>query len=478
MIAQYLLAAAVAISGGTLAAAQPPASSAVRTRADLDGDVAKARADAFFKALASGNPDTFEAMAREHFQPEMLARRSAADRKQMVERIKADFGQTTLGSMEVAPDGVVTLKVRGATGLEGSIALTLEAEPPQRIARIAIDSGDAGPREGAPPPPEVRGSMSAPELTEALDAYLRPLVAADRFSGVVVVAKAGVPIYQKAWGEADRERHTPNALDTRFNIGSINKIFTRTAIAQLVAQGKLALTDTLGTLLPDYPNAEAKPATVDQLLNHQGGIADFFGPAFDRVSKSGFTSNADYYRLVGSLPQQFAPGARRQYCNGCYIVLGAIVERVSGVKYEEYIASNVYRPAGMTSAGATGEGGAVGYTKRGSASGGPLVSNISMHGASGSAAGGDFATAKDLLAFDEALRAGKLTDSTRTAWLLQVPEVTPGRSDGGVGVAGGAPGLNAILESSRDWTVIVMANLDPPAAQQLGSAIHRQLSRN
>ncbi len=148
------------------------------------------------------------------------------------------------------------------------------------------------------------------------------------------------------------------------------------------------------------------------------------------------------------------------------------------MKYEEYIASNVYRPAGMTSAGATGEGGAVGYTKRGSAPGGPLVSNVSMHGASGSAAGGGFATAKDLLAFDEALRAGKLTDATRTAWLLQVPEVTPGRSDGALGVAGGAPGLNAILESSRDWTVIVMANLDPPAAQQLGTAIHRQLSRN
>jgi CubicO group peptidase (beta-lactamase class C family) len=477
MIAQYLLTAAIAIGGGILVAAQP-ASSPGKTRVDVAGDVVKGRADAFFKALASGNAETFEAMAREHFQPELLARRTAADRKQMVERIQTDFGQMTLGSTEVAPDSVVTLNVRGATGLQGTIALTLEAEPTRRIARIAIDIGDGGPREGAPPPPDVRGSMSAPELTRELDAYLSPLVAADRFSGVMLVAKAGVPIYEKAWGEADRERHTPNALDTRFSIGSINKIFTRTAIAQLVAQGKLALTDSLGALLPDYPNAEAKSATVDQLLNHQGGIADFFGPAFDQAPKSEFRSNADYYRLVSSLPQQFAPGARRQYCNGCYIVLGAIVEKVSGVRYEDYIASNVYRPAGMATAGATGEGAAVGYTRRGSAPGGPLATNASMHGVSGSAAGGGFATAKDLLAFDEALRAGKLADTTRTAWLLQVSEVTPGRSDGGLGVAGGAPGLNAILESSRDWTVIVMANLDPPAAQQLGTAIHRQLSRH
>ena len=100
-----------------------------------------------------------------------------------------------------------------------------------------------------------------------------------------------------------------------------------------------------------------------------------------------------------------------------------------------------------------------------------------MHGVSGSAAGGGYATARDLLKFDDALRAGRLADPTQTAWLLQVGQVTPGRSEGGLGIAGGAPGLNGILESSRDWTVVVLANLDPPAAQQLGVAIHKQLSR-
>ena len=170
-----------------------------------------------------------------------------------------------------------------------------------------------------------------------------------------------------------------------------------------------------------------------------------------------------------------APGAR--YCNGCYIVLGAIIAKVSGVAYEDYIAAHIYTPAGMTTAGPTGVVRPSGYTRRSPGGDGALRSNADMHGVSGSAAGGGYATARDLLTFDEALRAGRLADAERTAWLLNVSQVTPGRTEGALGIAGGAPGLNGILESSRDWTVVVLANLDPPAAQQLGVAIHRQLSR-
>ena len=138
------------------------------------------------------------------------------------------------------------------------------------------------------------------------------MVASDAFSGVVLVARAGAPVYEKALGLADRDRKTPNTVETRFSIGSINKIFTKTAIAQLVAQGRLKLSDTLGALLPDYPQAATKAATVDQLLSHQGGVADFFGPAFDQAPKDRFRSNADYYQLVATQAPLFAPGAQRQ----------------------------------------------------------------------------------------------------------------------------------------------------------------------
>jgi len=439
--------------------------------------VGKTRVDAFFRALASGDADSFEAMAKEHFEPAMLARRTPADRKQMVERVKADFGQMTLETIDRRADGPVKLRVRGTTGLQGTIELTLGPPPDERISRVGIQIGGDPPDDNASAPPPVAATMTPAELTEALDRYLEPLVASGAFSGVVLVARAGVPVYEKAFGLADREQKTANTPSTRFSLGSINKVFTQTAVAQLVSQGKLKPSDTLGALLPDYPQAGSKAATIDQLLSHQGGIADFFGPVFDQSPKTQFRSNADYYRLVGSLPALFAPGARRQYCNGCYIVLGAIIEKVSGMPYEDYIARHVYAPAGMATAGPTGGGAAIGYTTQSPGGPVPLQSNVSQHGVSGSAAGGGYATARDLLNFDEALRAGRLADATGTARLLQVDQVTPGRSVGGLGVAGGAPGINAVLESSKDWTVIALANLDPPAARQLGVAIHSQLSR-
>lgn len=463
MTSRWMTIVAVLCAGAVGVAAQAP--------------MGKTRVDAFFTALASGNADTFEAMAREHFEPETLARRTPADRTQLVERVKADFGQLTLDTIDRRQDGPVRLRVRGTTGLQGTIELTLGPPPAERITRVGIQIGGDGPDDNAPPPPAIAATMSPAELTEGLDSYVSPLAASGAFSGVVLVARAGVPVYEKAFGLADQERKTTNTVGTRFSLGSINKVFTQTAIAQLVSQGKVKQSDTVGALLPDYPQEATKAATVDQLLSHQGGVADFFGPAFDQAPKDRFRSNADYYRLVGSLPPLFAPGTRREYCNGCYIVLGAIIEKVSGMPYEDYIARHVYAPAGMTAAGPTGAGAALGYTRQSPGGPVPLQSNVSQHGVSGSAAGGGYATARDLLNFDEALRAGRLADPAQTARLLQVDRVTSGRSAGGLGVAGGAPGINAVLESNQDWTVIVLANLDPPAARQLGMAIHRQLSR-
>ena len=440
------------------------------------GGTARDRIMAVVQALESGDAGQFESAAQAHFTPEALAWRTAADRRQLVERLRSDFGRIKVGAVERTPDNRVRLALTGSTDLRGTLELVLDPTAGDRIARLGIQVGGPPDEEqGAPPP--VAAHMDPGALAAALDGYLDPKVASNTFAGVVLIARNGSPVYGRAFGLADREAGAANTTATRFNLGSINKIFTKTAVAQLIAQGKLALTDTLGTLLPDHPQALSKTATVAQLLEHQGGVADFFGPDFDRAQKSQFQSNADYYRFVSSLPPLFAPGARRQYCNGCYIVLGAIVEKVSGERYEDYVSRHVFGKAGMRTAQARRDGGAVGYTRRSPDGEGALRPNTGMLGAAGSAAGGGFATADDLLAFDAALRKGLLADAKQTAWLLDVPAVTPGRSDGHLGVAGGAPGINAILESNAEWTVVVLANLDPPAAQQLGMAIHRQLTR-
>ncbi len=439
----------------------------------------KARAAAFFEALASGSAEKFEAMASENYTPTYLARLSPERRKALFDRIQSDFGQLTLTKVEVREDAVV-LYIRGATGFSGRIDMDIEPKPPYRIIGFLLKADKAS----ALPPPPINASMPAEELGKAIDAYFGPLVRADKFAGVVLLAKDGSAVVERAYGLADREAKVPIVPETRFNLGSINKIFTKTAIAQLTTEGKLALTDTVGKLLPDHPNEQARTATVAQLLDHRAGVADFFGPQFDAAPKTQFRSNADYYRFVAGKPLLFAPGEKMQYCNGCYVVLGAIIERVAGVPFEQYISERVFKLAGMKTAGFFQSDHfpphvAVGYTLRAPASPNVLQSNVGLIGASGSAAGGAYATAADLLAFDSALREGRLLNPQMTAWMLLVRvEAAKGRRAGGeLGIAGGAPGINAAMESDGTWTVVVVGNLDPPSAEQACIAIARQLRR-
>jgi CubicO group peptidase (beta-lactamase class C family) len=451
---------------------------ALAARADVPGAVAQA----FFEALASGDAARFEAMARERYAPPLLERRTPAVRAEFVARIRGDFGALTLAGIRHVDDERLTMAVRGSTGLEGRIELEVEATPPHRITAVRVEVGEPEDAPPGAPPPAITGTMSDAELARVLDPYLEQRAAADEFAGVVAIAREGRTVYQKAVGLADRDARTPVTTGTRFNIASIGKAFTKSAIAQLVAQGRLAFTDSIGALLPDYPNEASRAATVDQLLTHQGGIADFFGSAFDAAPKSGFASNADYYRFVSGRPAEFAPGARREYCNGCYVVLGAIIERLTGQRYEEYVAQHVFAPAGMKGAGflrsdRPAPDVARQYSRRLGA-GGALANAIGAHGVTGSAAGGAYATAADLLAFDAAMRAGTLLDPRMTAWFLGGETPRAGvRATGAVGIAGGAPGTNALLETDVTWAVAVVGNLDPPSAAALGQAIKARLSR-
>ena len=429
----------------------------------------RALIDAFINA-ANASGAEFEAMAKSHFAPGYLSKRTAAERARLFDEIRKQFGTLTRERVtRNGPDEPLELNVRGSNGTTGVIYLSTDPDSPFKISEVRIEagarkeSGRGGRGEAAAVP--IDPSMSDEALGRALDSYLAGLAAQDQLAGAVLVAKNGRPVFQKAYGYADRANTLANTTATRFNIGSINKKFTQIAISQLVAAGKLSTSDTLGALIPEYPQAMSKPATVAQLLNHTAGISDVFGDEFSRTSKDRFRSNADYFALVSRLPALFAPGARNQYCNGCYITLGAIIERVAGVPYERYVADHVFAPAGMKHTGypqsdAIEPGVALGYTRRGGDA--TLRSNIHMHGAGGSAAGGGYSTVGDLLAFDGALRQGRLAAAR----------------GGGLAVAGGAPGTNALLETNGTWTVIVLSNLDPPSAERVGLGISTALGRN
>jgi CubicO group peptidase (beta-lactamase class C family) len=317
------------------------------------------------------------------------------------------------------------------------------------------------------------------EVVTAVAAVVDRAVAEDRFSGAVLVARDGKPILSRAWGMADPASQIANRPDTKFNLGSINKIFTKVAIGQLAAAGKLSLDDTIRKHLPNYPSPVADRITIQQLLDHRSGLGDFFGPKYLAAPPSSLRKLADFLPLFADKPLEFEPGAQQRYSNAGFIVLGLIVERLSGVSYYDYVRDHITRPAGMKDTASYGvdenvPNRAIGQTKRGPT--GPLEkrqANTATLPGRGSSAGGGFSTAPDLLAFSQALLGDKLLPARWTDWVFHDKLDTNGPRN--LGIAGGAPGINALLEINAPYTVVVLANFDPPSAEELGRALRGAL---
>src|SRR5580693_1492680 len=244
-------------------------------------------------------------------------------------------------------------------------------------------------------PPEGSGNPSRndEDLAAHIRNYVNGLNGADAFSGAILIAHYGHVVLEQAWGMADIARQIPNTSDTQFCIGSMNKMFTAVAILQLVQQGNLALDKPIATWWPDYPNHDlAAKVTIRELLNHTGGTGDIFTPEYE-AHRLETRTLADYVKLFGSRPVAFEPGSRMEYSNYGFILLGRIVELVSGEPYQKYVREHIYLPAGMLHTDSRPEadhvdGRAIGYTH------GPngLASNRDGMPWSGTSAGGGYST--------------------------------------------------------------------------------------
>lgn len=329
------------------------------------------------------------------------------------------------------------------------------------------------------------------EAIAALSDELDRATLEDRFSGTVIVAKDGVPIFAKAYNVADRERGIANTLDTSFNVGSINKMFTAVAILRLVQDGKLSLTDTVGTYIPDYPNrAIADHVTIHHLLTHTGGTGNIFDDDYEDYRLK-LRTHDDYIKHFGERDPVHEPGERWEYSNYGFVLLGAIIERVTGRSYYDAVAELVYKPAGMTSTSAPiidEPIGAIGYTKFRSKE---LKPNVDILPYRGTSAGGGWSTTGDLLRFANAVVGHVLLDAAHTE-LLTSAKVDTGFGSkyaygfaniviGGVrciGHNGGFPGANGeLLICENGYTIAMLANLDPPAASRMADFIARRLPR-
>jgi|GEM_PF-731066 len=324
-------------------------------------------------------------------------------------------------------------------------------------------------------PPASAAETAAPVApgvaARAVDEALTRATAEGRFSGVVMLAKDGRPVFQRAYGVADRTRGIANTVDTRFNLGSMNKMFTAVAIAQLVSAGKLSYADPVSKYIPDFPTrAAAEKIRIEHLLTHTSGLGSYFSPRFFRERPGNVAAMLAVAREDTALA--FEPGTRSRYSNTGFLLLGAIIEKVTGQGYYDYVRDHVFAPAGMRESSWPGDAGsapqrALEYVQPGEP-GGAWVADDFLRG---SPAGGGVSTLGDLLRFSQALLAGRLVPMEQVR-LLTAPKPELGSRAYGygfgitprpmriVGHNGGKPGVFAQLDiyPEAGYTTVLLMN--------------------
>ena len=342
------------------------------------------------------------------------------------------------------------------------------------------------------PKSPTRGAEA--DALKALSVRADKLAHDDEFSGAVLVARDGHVLFSRAYGLADRKRRIPNTVQTRFRIGSMNKMFTAVAILQLVEAGKVKLTAPLSTYLPNYPTREvATKVTIRQLLTHTGGTGEISWADFQAHRKELRTS-ADYVKRYGERGLEFEPGSRWAYSSYGFLLLGVVIEKVTGETYYDYVQAHVYARAGMTSSGSLPEDQpvpdrSIGYLKPAGTT--AWVPNTETLPYRATSAGGGYSTVEDLARFARALLSHELLNPA-FAELLITGKVEAGhgiryaygfedaRDPGGngwVGKAGVAPGMNGDLRiyPKSGYVVAVLANIDAPAAQRISEYLDARL---
>jgi len=426
--------------------------------------------------------------ARKHFVPDMLKPDPASLVDFLMEQHAAVGGYDVRRVIQSA-DEQITVLVQGRRDTDRWLRMVVgaEAAAPNRVkglfffpASAALAEGDDG------PVPEA-------ELGERLAGIVDRLADDGDFSGTVCLTHDGRTLMSRAWGEANRKTHARNTPATRFGFASLGKMFTAVAIARLVERGALHYDDLAADYVPDWLPPEANGVTIAQLLTHTSGLGDYLDDitadrshAYDRLE--------DYREIARRDPPAFTPGSAFGYSNTGYVVLGAVIQKVTGSAWDEFLASDVFRPAGMTATSGrrppTGTAGlATGYLRRDRA----WIANDSLLAGRGTPAGGGASTAEDLARFGNVLRQGTLVSKASFAALTDVRTemvgtgmmygygFTVSRGEPGhrvFGHTGGFPGVSAVLEVYEEsgYVLAVLSNVGE-GATRVGDAWRDLLRR-
>ncbi|MCI5077465.1 serine hydrolase domain-containing protein [Oricola sp.] len=425
------------------------------------------RLSEFLVAVETATPETVIAFVAANYTPEN------AGREPVEKRIATFMDWKARGGFEILE-------------ITESHPLTLEtvARQPRSDERwkLAIEIADA---DDHPVEAVLLGRAALPVIddagedrvaAEAIVAYARTLAEADLFSGCVLAARHGEILAQGAFGLANRDFEIGNRIDTRFNVASLTKSWTAVAICQLVEAGRVSFDDPVSAYL-DYPDAEAAGRiTIKHLLSHTSGLGDYFVPEFDRTSRRDMRTVEDYLELCRAYKPSFAPGERWKYSNVGMVLLGRIIEIVTGRDYFEHVEDAVLRRAGMDASGFfeldyVNENTAVGYHKVWSAKGPRMYNSLFEGAVRGGPAGCGYAPARDIFRFAEAFKAGQLV-SPAMAELMTTAKPELNSPDYGYGFAihperalyghsGGLIGASSNLDMTLDpqgWVIVVLCN--------------------
>lgn len=433
-------------------------------------DAAERRAREFVGLAASGNRSEYRRYVESSFNDELLKMPLERHLSFLSSLHDQSRGYEVTGVQDSKGNEVTLLLKNKLTGEFEAIAVAVEQSTPFKISAV---------NQRSPRLPAVnRGPLSNKEVAAEVESFVKKLAGADVFSGAVLIAKDGEILYKGAFGEANKDFHVPNRVDTKFNLGSMNKMFTAVAIAQLVESGKLSFDDPLSKYIPDFPNEEAaKKIKIKHLLTHTAGLGGFFTRRYQDMSRARLRTIDDMMTLARQDEKDllFEPGSKWQYSNTGMMVLGKVIEIVSGRTYYDYVRDNIYRPAGMANTDCyeldkINSNLAVGYEKQYTDDGIRWSNNIFEHVMRGGPQGGGYSTVEDLLKFDQALRSGKLLgpeyvktitsakpelNSPNYGYGFQVTNdgLSTGHSGGFIGISS-----NLSMQFGSGWTAIVMSN--------------------
>lgn len=317
----------------------------------------------------------------------------------------------------------------------------------------------------------------ADDTSARMEQIIQFYVSNKQFMGSVLVARDGKPLLSKGYGFANLEWEVPNSPESKFRLGSITKQFTAACILLLEERGKLNIQDPVKKYMPDAPAAWDK-VTIYNLLTHTSGIPSFTGfPDYESTEATPTTPEKLVARFRDK-PLEFQPGEKWNYSNSGYVLLGYLIEKISGQSYADFVQQNIFTPLGMKDSGYDSNSAIIPHRAAGYSPDGKSQVNAGfIHMSIPFAAGALYSTTEDLLRWEQGLFSGKVLSAASLEKMT-----TPFKENYAFGLAvqtvdghkeihhnGGIEGFNTELAYYPDdkLVVVVLANLNGQAPSQI-----------